>query len=430
MNRLELVKNTQGSNDKIISLKGLLQTEDKNLFEYILRTTYDSSIKFGLSDKTLMKVFHIDSLKGYDDLGEWVDKNFPYVHNIDLNLNDLRNIVNETIKLTGQKQINYLGFVLKKLCKSDVVWICRMLLKDLRIGIGLKSINKIFNELEIKEIFNFKCQLCSVIKEISFNDNEMKKVVFPCYVETKYDGTRTKAYLEEGKIRLMSRQGKETTKQFPEIVKALNEFVKINDLHNCWFDGEIISSDFNSLQKRLGRKEENINEDSSLSYTMFDMSFDNSFKDRRDILEKYTYTNKIKLSEGIECNSIEEIQKYFNIMMDRKEEGLIVKNLNSYYEGDRKGWFKIKPVYDADVTIINAKYGTGRKSNNIASLQISDEEGRSCWVGSGITDYWLKELTKLWDEKILLGHTVEIQYGELTKESYRFPRFITLRYDK
>jgi len=70
--------------------------------------------------------------------------------------------------------------------------------------------------------------------------------------------------------------------------------------------------------------------------------------------------------------SIEDVEKFFKETVENRDEGIVLKDLDSKWEpGDRSGkWLKLKPDYihagaDLDVIIIGGYYGSGRRGGEV-----------------------------------------------------------------
>ena len=119
-------------------------------------------------------------------------------------------------------------------------WYRRILIKDLRCGVSLKTVNNVRkNTIPV-----FTCMLAHS------GDNNPKKITGDCVVEYKYDGVRAIIIVQNGNAVIYSRNGKLLT-NFPHIEKAFSK--KIFD--DLVFDGEVMSKDFQSLMKQVHRKE-------------------------------------------------------------------------------------------------------------------------------------------------------------------------------
>ncbi len=161
--------------------------------------------------------------------------------------------------------------------------------------------------------------------------------------EIKWDGYRAIAEVEEGNVRLISRNHQTLNSQFPEIVESLE---RLN--FPMVLDGEVVAVDdagvsqFGLLQDyRKSRK-------GALVYYVFDILWLNG-RDlqglplirRREILSGILPDlPNVRLSQHIETRGIE----FFKLAFEHGLEGIIAKDMQSRYrQGERtRDWLKMK----------------------------------------------------------------------------------------
>ena len=166
--------------------------------------------------------------------------------------------------------------------------------------------------------------------------------------EEKYDGDRMLAYKEEDRVRLLSRNGKDRTDNFPQIATAIRNLRPVTLL----LDGEVVVFDkkgvsrFQLLQQGKGES----------VYAVFDCLFLEG-KDlrrepltaRRKAMERSIGANKVLLpSHILAANGLEA----FRIAKRRGYEGLVAKDLSApYVEARSTRWLKVK-VHQEDEFVI------------------------------------------------------------------------------
>lgn len=164
--------------------------------------------------------------------------------------------------------------------------------------------------------------------------------------ETKYDGYRIVAYVEDGKSRLMTRNGKDYTKHFEKVAASLERFAKKRPMV---LDGEMVvvddkgKTDFQALQNYMKDKGNN-----EVTYAVFDiLALDGDDLRNKPLIErKEILGNLLKDAPGniyysrhIKGNGA----KNFENACAHDLEGLIAKKADSVYTGSRNGdWVKIK----------------------------------------------------------------------------------------
>jgi len=177
--------------------------------------------------------------------------------------------------------------------------------------------------------------------------------------EPKYDGVRVLAFVTPSDVRLITRNGKDKSPQFPEIAEALKA-IAIKKKKSFVVDGEVVAlidgepARFQELQSRMHVKESHVIEryrsSAPASLVLFDilMSGDKvlvneSWSARRvelhRQLEKFT-SERVRITESIEGNG----KKMLDIARKQGWEGIIAKRVTSTYQpGERsRSWLKLK----------------------------------------------------------------------------------------
>jgi ATP-dependent DNA ligase len=451
---LKIIETTGPTSEKEYFLRKMLEKFENA--ERFLRLTFNDTV-YGLAEKSFYNAFFKDPDPDYSHVSNWLydkvqETNAMYW------VTDLEDFSEKIAKESGSQQLHSLRDFFSRVGPIKAKWFCRALLHDLRCGVQVKTVNKVFKQLGLKKIPKFAMQLCGKV-DIFNKDDVARRITFPCAMEKKEDGYRIQAEVwpitddEMGCI-LMSRRGNDRTDSYPEIVEELK--YRFSGQH-VLLDGEVKAKTFQSLTRK--------DDKSQRIYTVFDLLNDEKLKyiDRWDNLVSLftevglaeasenpinnikvnTSNSVIQLIEHYSANNLEDIQAYYGELIEQGEEGIILKNFNKPYErGSRKNMWKCKPVYTADLKIIGYKLGEGKRANKIATLELIDKsETIRVDVGSGIDDDMCEWLTEQAQETIESGgdeaeipwmYTIcEIKYSEFTETgSLRFPRFVKLRDDK
>lgn len=179
--------------------------------------------------------------------------------------------------------------------------------------------------------------------------------------EVKYDGFRCVLYWDKDSVKLTSRNNKDLTDQFPEIINyCKDKQTPVTALLPLKLDGELVvlnnpyQSNFSWIQKRGRLKNEDSirkkSEERPATFMAFDLLqykgmdlYDKSLSSRKKLLKKQFMT--AKLDERILLiNPYENDTELWQIIYEYKGEGMIAKKKNSiYFEGKKhRDWLKIK----------------------------------------------------------------------------------------
>lgn len=430
--KLEQVENIPGSIAKQKLLNEWIK-EESNAEEY-LRLVFNTNV-YGLSNKTIEKALKLEDAPKEKDMGTRAFLHYkhpPAEPTFELYWPDFVDQLTLVKDATGQDLIDYLAYILKGLKPLQQKWLIRLLLKNMHCGVSRSTVNKVFKKNGRPIIRVFQVQLCGGLKDI----NKWNK--FPCMACIKYDGFRAIIKKTKDKVTITSRQGKDVT-FVPEIIGYFSKFDK-----DFVLDGEILADNFSLIQKRIGKKLENIEPVSGLHFRCFDMlEYDGMpLESKRQVLRtdyigiKFKDDGLFKLEEYIIADNIDMLKTYYKEACDAGEEGIIIKELDATYEyGSRSNWTKVKPIFENTFRICNHKLGTGKNKDVISALMVEDYHGRvRSWVGSGLKETDIDYIMQLYNNNLLIGMNVEIQYNEVTRNaqgdySLRFPRFLKFRDD-
>ena len=233
-------------------------------------------------------------------------------------------------------------------------------------------------------------------------------------VEMKWDGVRAVAFIEAGRLRLVSRTGKDITATYPEVA-GLGHAVGHKQ---ALFDGEIVAltggrPDFEALQPRMHvtspAQAVRLAEQTPVTYLVFDvLQLDGRplmavpYRERRELLDTLLPNGRSwQCPPAFGGEDLEAVQA---VSVANGLEGVVIKRLDSVYEpGARTGsWRKLKNVLSQEVVVAGWKPGQGNRAGLIGSLLIGYHatavDGRRellyCGhVGTGFTDAALRMLT-------------------------------------
>ena len=274
--------------------------------------------------------------------------------------------------------------------------------------------------------------------------------------ETKWDGYRAIAAVENNKVSLYSRNDKSFLKDYPPVVAAVE---KIS--HTAVLDGEIMvldnknRADFQTLQHYTTTGK------GHLVHMVFDLlHLDGhelqhlSLLERKSLLKDLLSTlndDTVRFSEHVLKNGI----KYFEKARKLQWEGIIAKKTDSAYEEGRRGlsWLKVKIVNEQEALICGYTAPRGSRKK-IGALVLGIYENKKLkyigHCGGGLNEATISELynrlqplvtkTSPFAEKVATNMPVtwvkpvlvcEIKFQEWTSDKImRQPIFLGLREDK
>jgi bifunctional non-homologous end joining protein LigD len=286
--------------------------------------------------------------------------------------------------------------------------------------------------------------------------------------EIKWDGYRAVSFIQDGKVRLVSRNQNDLTGEFPEL-HELSASVKAK---NAVLDGEIVVLDeqgrasFSLMQQRTGIRKgghrTGARRELRVVYYIFDLIHLDGYDLRRVALEQ----RKQVLSEIVSSGELVRYSDHFpqglalfEVAKKKGLEGILAKKRASHYEERRSHeWLKIKVTQTVDCVVGGYTDPEGsRQYFGSIVLGLYDKKGRLFHVGQAGTGFNQALLKEIWqvlkeletsrnpfygDVDAAHAHWVtpervaEIKFTEWTHESVeggkklRAPVFLGLREDK
>lgn len=169
--------------------------------------------------------------------------------------------------------------------------------------------------------------------------------------QVKWDGVRIMAELDQGRVSLTSKRGKDKTEQYPEL-QALAQILKVQ---TALLDGEVVvlrdgQPSFPSVMRRDQSHSPNTDYLQNLlpiNYMVFDLLYLNG----QDLRHKPLILRKSQLDKVITndslVNPVEDFSSgkaLFDAVAKMGMEGIVAKKKNSLYARDKqhKDWLKIK----------------------------------------------------------------------------------------
>ena len=278
--------------------------------------------------------------------------------------------------------------------------------------------------------------------------------------EIKWDGVRAICFVEDGKVRLVSRSGKSCERQYPEL-DVLPHFV---DAQSAVLDAEICVLDeqgrprFELIQPRI------MVADSATIAAMarsrpaalfvFDLLYLDGYdlraaplSERRKLLEAILKPGGVVRLSG----TFDEGEHLLEAAREQGLEGIIAKRADSRYEARRSdSWIKVKTVSETDCVICG--YTLGEREFFGALILGIYEKGKLHWAGNVGTGFDQKLIAEIYNrlqplitsgspftEPVKIPQQIvwvrpelvcTVKYGEWTRDGrLRAPVFVGLRTD-
>jgi DNA ligase-1 len=289
-------------------------------------------------------------------------------------------------------------------------------------------------------------------------------------LEDKFDGIRAQLHRTAQRVEIFSRDLRRITSQFPELADQATNFQE-----ELIIDGEIIAFQegrrltFFDLQRRLGRTSYSTDlftravADVPVAFVIFDILLLNGrsllrtpLRERRRHLGGLRLPSQFQIARVIPAHSAAEIEQTFQQARRRLNEGLMIKDPESFYLPGTRGmfWFKLKKeLATLDVVVVAAELGHGKRNNVLSdyTFAVRDEEtGDLLPIGkaySGLTDGEIVELTEHFKKNTLVDHgryrtvkpdvVLEVAFNSIQPSTrhasglaLRFPRIKAIRRDK
>ena len=357
----------------------------------------------------------------------------------------------------------------------DEVKEANMLLGDIGATATLAS-RKELHRAELSIFRPIKCMLATpeptaeAVWKRFVDERSSHETAATVYVEDKFDGIRAQLHRNGERVEIFSRDLRRITNQFPELAETAKTFEQ-----ELIVDGEIIAFQegrrltFFDLQKRLGRKSDGADlfeeaaADVPVAFVIFDLLWLNGrsllktpLRRRREWLAGLRLPPHFQTAKVLPAHSAAEIEQIFDQARRRLNEGLMIKDPESFYSPGRRGmyWFKLKKeLATLDVVVVGAELGHGKRNNVLSdyTFAVRDETtGELLPIGkaySGLTDAEIAELTEHFQQNTLVDHgryrevepdiVLEVAFNSIQRSTrhasglaLRFPRIKAIRRDK
>lgn len=417
---IKTLQETQGSNDKINVLKA---NTENDVLKWYLQQTLCPSISYYFTSKT------------FPESGVVGDEEFSYSA-ICLLANSLSNR-----EITGNGAKLRVVSLLDSLDEEGQELLRMMLLKDIRAGIGVSTVNKVWPGLCLQVPY----QRCSLPTERTLKHFPDGKLAI---VQLKGDGMF--AAMVRSTKEMFTRNGS----KFPEwLASYLLQYP--NKLEDGVFEGELLCVRDGKL---LPRKEGNgiinsilqggeLPHSVDIEYHVWNslivehwkagethIDYDTSFGCTVQSVELLG-SSRIKLIEHAYFETLEQAMVFNEIQLSKGLEGSVVKTLeHKWNSGTSKYCIKLKKTREVDLLWVDSVEGVGKNKGRLGAMVLQSECGSlKVKCGTGFSD---AERELFWNNPPDLPCIVTVAANDVIsskgKESASLflPRFIELRCDK
>lgn len=343
---------------------------------------------------------------------------------------------NVSRKVTGSLAKECVSVLLGSLSLDDREVLKRVIGRNLRCGVSESTVEKIWPDLRL----SYPCQLVSSMSGST-------KLKFPMMAQTKMDGMRFNAIVENGAVSYRSRNGKEL-----DLFEALDEdFLTMADGADLVFDGELLVAGpqgkvldrktgnglLTKFQKGTGT-EEVAKRIRAVVWDRIPLVDFRRGSCKMPCYARWTLLNGlrtkgIRVAQTTMINNLATAQALYQEKLDEGEEGLILKDPEGPWEDKRvKHQVKMKAELEADLLCTGTTAGTGKYTGMIGALEVRSADGVvKCAVGTGLSDEERRS-----DPSEFIGKVLAVKYNALitdkkTKDKSLFlPVFVEVREDK
>jgi DNA ligase 1 len=419
--KITTLENTPGKNDKLTILK-TLETAELHLFQLAL----DPTINFYIAKLPPVR------LEGHKP---WTGDVFDLLHNL------------AQRRVTGNAARNEVVATLETLKPDHAVLLSRVILKDLRCGVGSTLVNAVFPGA-IPEFPYMRCSLPSKSNMPKWDDTDWSAGILS---QEKADGMfASLSTAPDGRVSLLSRQGSRFPSDALPHLHVPHERLKGHQLHGELLvlkDGAVVERQIgNGLLNSLLQGGE-LPDDHEVEYLVWDSiplgyavpsgKYEARYEQRLVAVEYQIseHPHIFKIPTRIVRSEREAMEHYKELLAQGKE-GTILKHPEGIWKDTTsKDCVKLKLEVDVDLLVTGFTPGNGKNAATFGSLSMSSQCGQLSVDVSGFTDAKRKELHDIGQN--LLGRVMTVRANGVLKpgpnndkHSLFLPRFVEERLDK
>jgi DNA ligase-1 len=270
-------------------------------------------------------------------------------------------------------------------------------------------------------------------------------------VDTKLDGIRVQLHKSGSAVAVFTRSLDDVTARVPELVAA----VAAMPARSLVLDGEAIAMSPDGRPRPFQQTGARVATRTSAAPVPLSLFvFDALHVDGADVLD-LALRDRLAAMGGVVPEDLQaartittdpvHAQAFFDTVVARGHEGVVVKALDAPYDAGRRGstWLKVKPVHTLDLVVLAAEWGHGRRRGWLSNLHLGARDsasGQFVMLGKtfkGLTDDLLRwqtaRLLELeisrndWQVFVRPALVVEVAFDGV-QTSPRYPGGVALRF--
>lgn len=413
---------------------------DNVILREVLWYTYNPDLKYSISeaklDKASAKTLTTQDIRtsDYTIIGKDV-------------WNSYKNLLNEFANSKGVKDADIsrlYGTYFTHVEQKSKELLRGVLLKDLRINMGVISFNKVWKD------FYFKYPYMGARP---FSEKALSKIKYPAICQTKMDGLYCNAIVDitNQSVNYVSRQGKPIA-----INNSLdNDLLQIKAKEKFVLNGEILvwNKETNKPYPReigngiINKDNKTQDELDAIRYVCWDFIpyeyfvnggvWEVPYSARFNALKQMAQSTngKMMLVDTEIANNQDEVLAIFERKYSEGEEGIVVKNFSqNWVNGKPAGQVKVKAEKDCDLEMVEFIEGNGAYSGMCGSIRcISNDEKLEVYIKPRT----VQNAIDIWENKdYYMNKILAVRYNAKIKSpvkelySLYLPRFVEVRTDK
>jgi DNA ligase 1 len=272
-----------------------------------------------------------------------------------------------------------------------------------------------------------------IMKCYPFEEKRLSKWRPPYIVQPKYDGVRCRAIKDNpnSSFILLSSEGN-IIFSVPHLNRILDDRIKTP----CELDGELYTHGLSFEQIiSITSRDVNIHSDhTKIQYHIFDIvTTEPQAKRILDINNFKNLSPWLIVAPYFICESLDEVLKAYDTVVSQNYEGIIVRNIEGYYERKRSTLvMKFKPKEEDSYVICGFQEEIdkdGTPKDTLGALTCASGDGNLFNVGTGFT---AEQRKQMWESRsLLVGHSAVVKYQHITTGNRvpRFPVFVEVKWE-